>query len=227
MAQVDFAVAFVVIFIMVSYAAFFVSNTMSKEFSYFNLKELEESGDSISNHLFYTADSKSLVTSFKKMQIVFEEVGDYSHTEGIVLSITPLVEKIHVYNASMVEIISSYSGGNLSFDLSFSSNQKNYVDVFYKGEVTGVSYVSDNNITAKVLYEEEIAVLSQEKCDQLKALLYDDAKSIFGTTNNFRLEGYCSYGETPPADANVVVKMIPAIIEDSGLHAEYVILKVW
>jgi len=229
MAQVDFAVAFIVIFIMISYAVFFVSNTMSKDFNHFNVREIERSADSLSNQLFYTMDNKSLISNFKKMQILFEEVGSYPHTENLVISITPLVDKIHVYNVTMDEIPSSYAGGNISFDMSFSSNQKNYVNIFYIGEATDVSYISDNNITVKILYEEQVDVLSQDKCDALKSLSYDDAKNVFGNENSFRVDNYCIYGEMPPLDANIIINRIPMLVEnqDGKLFTGQVTLKVW
>ena len=163
------------------------------------------------------------------MQLLFEEVGSYPHTESLIISITPLVDSIHVYNVTMGEIPSSYAGGNISFDLDFSSNQKKYVNIFYTGQVTDVSFVSDNNITAKIVYEEEVAVLSYDKCDYLKSLSYDDARNTLGNSHKFRIDNYCVYGETPPIDANVIVKRMPMLVEDQDgkLYTGYVTLKVW
>ena len=128
MAQVDFAVAFVVIFIMVSYSVFFVSNNLKQDFDHFNIMELEETADSMVSQMFYNLDNNSLVTSLKKIEILFEEVGDYQHTENLVVSIGQVTDP-GVYDLSMNEIPSSYANGNISFDLSFSGNGTKYVNI--------------------------------------------------------------------------------------------------
>jgi hypothetical protein len=228
MAQIDFAVAFVVIFMMVSYSVFFVSNTLAKDFDYFNEKELEESSDSMSDQLFYTMDNKSLVYDFKKMQILFEEIGGYQHTESITISIG-LVGKAHVYNLTMGEVQSSYASGNISFDLEFLENEKKYVSIIYDGNAENVTYVGGGNVTAKILYEDIVSVLSQDRCGLLKSLPYNESKNIFGMSHNFRIDNHCVYGENPPTDADIIVKSVPVIIEnqDGTVYPDYVTLKVW
>lgn len=229
MAQIDFAVAFVVIFMMVSYSVFFVSNTLAKDFDHFAGKEIQSSKDSLVNQLFYAQDDKSLVSNFRKTWIVFEEVGDYSHTETLVLSTSPIVDRLHVYNLTMAEISSSYIDGNLSFGLGFSPNQKNYVNLIYDGSFDLIGYNNSQNITARILFEEEVVVLSQEKCSDLQAMSYDDAKTAFGVSHNFRIDDYCVYGNNPPADANVIVERLPMLIEDTDgtIKTASVTLKVW
>lgn len=228
MAQIDFAVAFVVIFMMVSYAVFFVSNTMTKDFEHFRTMEIEKSQESLSNQLFYTGDN-SLVSNFKIAHLLFEEMGGYQHTENIVININPIVDKIHVYNTTMAEISSSISSGNVSFDLTFSENQKRYVNIIYSGNADSMTYNQENNATAAILFEEDIAVLSQDKCNALKSLPYDEAKNIFGFVNDFRIDNYCIYGENPPVDADIIVKSVPILVEnqDSTIYPGYVTLKVW
>ena len=227
MAQVDFAVAFVVIFIMVSYSVFFVSNNLKQDFDHFNIMELEETADSMVSQMFYNLDNNSLVTSLKKIEILFEEVGDYQHTENLVVSIGQVTDP-GVYDLSMNEIPSSYANGNISFDLSFSGNGTKYVNIIYDGTAENVSYTNVGNVTANILFEGEVSVLSQEKCDLLKSIPYDDSKNIFGVSN-FRIDNYCVYGENPPDVANIIVRQIPMIIQDqnNSLYTDYVTLKVW
>ena len=58
---------------------------------------------------------------------------------------------------------------------------------------------------------------------------YDEAKNVFGMEHNFRIDDNCVYGQMPPDDANIIVKKIPMIIEDSDkkLYSASVTLKVW
>jgi len=237
MAQIDFAVAFIVIFAMIVYSVFIVSSTIIKDFNYFTAKEIEKSEDSLSKQLFETLDNKSLISNFKKVQILFEETGGYSHTENLKISIKPIMSKIHVYNQSMNEIPSStFTTGdyvNVTFDLGFSANQKRYVNIFYFGGKTDdIAYnnnITETNVTARILSEEDVVVLSQDKCNFLKSLSYEEAKSNFGFIHNFRINDYCVYGEEPPFAANIIVKSIPLLVErvDETVYPENITLKVW
>jgi hypothetical protein len=237
MAQVDFAIAFVVVFTMIAYSVFIVSSTITKDFSYFNIKEIEKSQDSLTKQLFRTLDSKSLITNFKVIQISFEEIGGYRHTENLDISIKPLMEKIHVYNQTMNEIVSTNSTTgeyvNISFNLDFSANQINYVNIFYFGnntdEIIYNSNITQTNITATILSEEDVSILSQERCNYLKGLDYDTARSNFGFEHRFRIDNNCVYGEEPPVAANIIVKSIPLFVEksDGTIYPELVTLKVW
>jgi hypothetical protein len=237
MAQIDFAIAFIVVFTMIAYSVFIASSNITKDFSYFNLKEIERSHDSLSRQLFDTLDSKSLISNFKKIQILFEEVGGYSHTENMRISIKPVMGKIHVYNQTMHEIASSNSTTgsyvNISFDLDFSANQINYVDVFYFGgkaeEIIFNNNVTEINVTANILSEKDVQVLSQERCNYLKSLDYDAARNSFGFIHRFKIDNFCVYGEEPPLSANIIVKSVPLLVEktDETIYPEQIILKVW
>ncbi|MFH1473671.1 MAG: hypothetical protein ABIE55_02140 [Candidatus Aenigmatarchaeota archaeon] len=237
MAQIDFAIAFVVVFTMISYSVFIVSGTITKDFNYFNLKEIEKSHDSLSRQLFDTMDSKSLISNFKEVQISFEEIGGYNHTENLKISIKPLVEKIHVYNQTMDEIasVNSTEGNytNVSFNMDFSTNQIIYVSVFYSGsntdEIIFNNNVTQDNVTANIISEKDVPVLSQNRCDYLRSLGYDAARNSFGFTHRFRIDNHCVYGEVPPIAANIIVKSVPLFVEriDESIYPEQVILKVW
>jgi hypothetical protein len=237
MAQVDFAIAFVVIFTMIAYSIFIVSSTITKDFNYFNIKEIEKSQESLSKQLFETLDSKSLISNFKVVQISFEEIGAYQHTETLNISIKPIMGKIHVYNQTIHEIASSNSTTgeyvNISFDLDFSANQINYVKIFYFGnntdEIIYNNNITQTNVTARILSEEDVPVLSQDKCNSLKGLDYDAARNNFGFIRRFRIDNHCVYGEEPPVAANIVVKSISLFVEktDETIYPELVTLKVW
>ena len=225
MAQVDFAVAFVVIFMMVSYSVFFVSNRLSNDFDYFNAMEKEVSVDSLSSQLLY---GNGLVYKFKRMQVLLEEVGGYQHTENIVITMGD-VSKAHVYNLTMVELPSSYSAGNISFSADMMANEEKYLSIIYDGSAEGVSYYGAENVTARILFEEDVPVLSQDKCNALKSLSYDETKNNLGFNHNFRIDNHCVYGENPPEDADIIIKTFPIMIEnqDGTVYPDYVTLKVW
>ncbi len=237
MAQIDFAVAFVVIFSMIVYSVFIVSSTITKDFNYFTAKEIEKSQDSLLKQLFETLDDKSLIYNFKKIQILFEEIGGYSHIENLKISIKPIMSKIHVYNQSMNEIPSlTFTTGsyvNITFDLGFLTSQKRYVNIFYFGDKTDeILYnnnITETNVTARILSEEDVIVFSQEKCNFLKSLTYEEVKNNFGFINNFRLDNYCIYGEKSPFAANIIVKSVPLLVEkqDETIYPDYITLEVW
>jgi len=237
MAEIDFAVAFIVIFAMIVYAVLIVSSTITKDFNYFTAKELEISQDSLSKQLFETLDSKSLISNVKKIQILFNETGGYYHTENLKISIKPIMSKIHVYNHSMNEIPSStFTTGdyiNITFDLNFLANEIKYVNIFYfESESEEIFYnnnITEDNVTARILSEEDIIVLSQDKCNSLKGLSYDEAKNNFGFIHNFRIDNFCKYGEEPPFAANIIVKSVPLLVEkgDETVYPEHITLKVW
>jgi hypothetical protein len=222
---------------MITYSVFIVSSTITKDFNYFNGKEIEMSQDSLSKQLFETLDSKSLIENFKRIQVSFKEIGGYQHTETMEISITPAVEKIRVYNQTMHEISSSNSTTgsyvNISFDLEFSANQINYVNIFYFGgktdEIIFNSNITQANVTAVILSEEDVPVLSQDRCNYLTGLDYDTARDIFGFTHRFRIDNHCVYGEEPPVAANIIVKSVPLLVEktDGSIQPEQVTLKVW
>ena len=237
MAQIDFAIAFVVVFTMIAYSVIIVSSTITKDFNYFNEKEIETAHDSLSKQLFETMDSKSLVENFKMTQVSFEEIGGYSHTETMDISIKPIVGKVKVYNKTMHEISSSSTTEgeyvNISFDMQFTANQIRYANIIYFGEeaddIMLNSNVTQTNVTASILSEDDVPVLSQDRCNSLKALDYDAARESFGFTNRFRIDNYCVYGEEPPLAANIIAKSIPVLVEntDGTISPELVTLKVW
>jgi hypothetical protein len=237
MAQIDFAIAFVVVFTMIAYSVIIVSSTITKDFNYFNEMEAEASQDSLSNQLFETLDSKSLVENFKIIQLSFEEIGGYEHVETMKVSIKPIMEKVKVYNQTMHEIPSTNttegSYANISFDVQFSTNQIKYVNIFYSGgeteEIMLNSNVTQTNVTASILSEVDIPVLSQDKCNYLKSLNYDTVRDNFGFTHRFRIDNHCVYGEEPPVAANIIVKSIPVLVEktDGTIFPGLVSLKVW
>lgn len=238
MAQIDFAVGLLLTLIVVTYSTLSISSVVSNDFNFFSSKRLEQSASSLYKQLFEVHDNKSLISNFKKIQVEFNDIGGYSHIEQLNITISPIANKIHVYNKSMSEILSNKfitaENVTVSFLVPIYANEKTYVDIFYVDAPTNkLDYTSDSletNITARILSEEDVDVLSQEKCSKLKALNYQEARSTFGFIDNFKIDSdYCKFGEEPPLTENVVIKSIYMLIEksDESLYSENVKLLVW
>jgi len=120
----------------------------------------------------------------------------------------------------------------VSLDLFFFSNEKKYVNIFYEGPpTTSIAYTSnitETNITSVILSEEDVYVLSQERCSNLKSLSYEEAKNRFGFLDNFNVSD-CSYGIEVPLTGNIIVNSIPVLVEkvDGTIYPKFVKLKVW
>jgi len=234
MTEIDFAVAFLLIISVLTYSIVSVSNKLSNDFNLFTEKKLEESVSSLSKQLLKIQDEKSLISNFKKIKVSFQEIGSYSHTENLNITITPIVNKIHVYDNYLNEIpstvLNNVDNVIVSFNLDFSPNEKKYVNIFYDDVPTSsIDYTSDeNNITSIILSEEDVYVLSQQRCSNLKALSYEETRNKFGLLDNFNISG-CDYGYAAPDTANIIVKSVPILIEksDGTLYMDFVRLKVW
>jgi hypothetical protein len=236
MSQIDFAIAILMMISILTYSVISVSSKLTNDFNLFTAKKLEESASSLSKQLFNIQDSKSLISNFKKIQVSFKEIGSYPHTETLSVTITPVVNKIHVYDIFLNKITYSQTdnGDNatISFELSFSSNEKKYVNIFYDDapttKITYTSNIIETNITSVILSEEDVYVLSKEKCSILKSLSYNEARDQFGFLNNFNVSE-CDYGIEIPLTTNVIAKSIPLLVErqDETLYSNFVKLKVW
>jgi hypothetical protein len=234
MTEIDFAVAFLLIISVLTYSIVSVSNKLSNDFNLFTEKKLEESTSSFSKQLLKIQDEKSLISNFKKIQVSFQEIGSYSHLENLNITITPFVDKIHVYDNYLNEIpstvLNNVDNVIVFFNLDFSPNEKKYVNIFYDDVPTSsIVYTSDeNNITSIILSEEDIYVLSQQRCSSLKALSYEETRNKFGLLDNFNISG-CDYGYAAPDTANIIVKSVPILIEksDGTLYLDFVRMKVW
>lgn len=237
MSQIDFAIAILIMISILSYSVVSVSSKLTSDFNIFTSKKLEESASSFSKQLFKIQDNKSLIANFKKIQASFLEIGSYSHMETMNVTITPIVNKTHVYDNFLNEISSTNlsSGNNItvSFNLSFSPNEKKYVNIFYDdvptSDITYTSNVTETNVTSVILSEEDVYVLLQQRCSNLKTLSYEEAKNRFGFLDNFNIFNECAYGAEMPFTANVIIKSMPLLIErtDETLYSNFVILRVW
>lgn len=236
MSEIDFAVAFLLTLSVLTYSVLSASRNLSNDFTAFKSERLEESASSLSKQLFEIQDNKSLISDFKKIQVAFIEIGSYPHTETMNITVTPTVNKIHVYDNFLNEIQSttSSSGSNItaSFSLNFLPNEKKYINIFYDDvpsqSIDYTSNVTETNVTSMILSEEEVPVLSQQRCLSLKSLSYQEAKSRFGFSDDFHISE-CDYGGELPATSSIIAKTIPLLIEEAGgtLYSGSVKLMVW
>ena len=235
MSQIDFAIAILIMISVLTYSVISTSNKLNNDFNTFTSKGLEESASTLSKQLFKVEDSKSLISSFKKIQASFTEIGGYSHTETMNVTITPSVNKIHVYDSFLNEIPSEIldNGDNVtvSFDLDFNSDEKKFVNIFYNDvSATKINFtnLTEINVTSIILSEEDAYVLSQERCSDLKSISYEEAKNMFGFLDDFNISE-CDYGKQIPYTSSIIVESIPIMIEreDGTLYSKTVKLRIW
>jgi len=222
MGHIDFVIAFILMISIIFFVVLFISNSFSTELSAFTINELKESSYYFEKQLFEILDNKSLISDAGEIQIVFEEIGGYGHTEEIIISIEPLVSKLHVYDTSMNEIpsTSTPSGDSitLSFWLTFSSNEKKRVNIFYFGDsIKNIDYTSvANNITARMISDKRVNVVSQEKCSQLNNIPYEQTKENFGFEHQFQINlTDCNYGQGTSGRGNIIISSVPVLLEKS------------
>lgn len=236
MTQIDFGVAFFLLITIIIYSISVVSANITNDFNYFNSEKIEKSASTIESNLFDVKDSNTLVSEFKQIQISFDEVGEIPHTTTLDIQIMPEVSKVHVYDKMYNEIastVTSMSGQtNVSFNLDFLTFETKYVYIVYEGTNTSsIDYTSDvsaNNVTAVIVSEKGIYVLSQSKCSQLQSMSFNESKNLFGFTESFRISNECVYGPQSPS-ANVIVKKIPILMErfDGTIQSTKIQLMVW
>ena len=126
MNHIDFAVAFLLLISVLTYSFLYVSSNLSKDFGFYETKRLEQSSNALLKQLFSIRDNKSLISSFKKIQILFLEIGGYEHSETLNITITPVVNKIYVYDNFFNEIpstiLTNENNVTITFNLNFLPN---------------------------------------------------------------------------------------------------------
>ena len=234
MSQIDFAVALLLVTTIITYSVVSVSSKLTNDFSLFTEKRLTEATSSLSSQLLGSQDGKSLLTSFRKVQCSFHEVGSYAHMQPIDITITPVVSKIHVYDSFLNEIPSTITNNvdnvTVTFSLDFASNEKKYVNIVYDDvQAASIAYTSPpNNVTSVILSGEDFPVLSQQKCSDFQTLSYDSFKNGFGFKEYVNISE-CDYGYLMPSSSNVIVKSVPILIErfDGTIYSDFVRIRVW
>ena len=236
MSHIDFAIGFVLIISAMFLIIHFISNSISNNVVDITVNEIKESSLSLEKYLFEINDDKSLISTIRELQAILIEVNNTDHIEEIRISIKPQVSKVKVYDNLTNEIPStSYQSPGetiLSFWQDFKANEKKRVNIFYFGDkITDIDYLStENNISLRILSDKELNVVSQDKCSNFKTRSYEDVREDFGFQNQFRLNlDDCSYGPEPSITANIILKNIPILFEDSDgvLKAKIARLRTW
>jgi len=91
------------------------------------------------------------------------------------------------------------------------------------------SNVTEKNVTAKILSEYDVFVISYDKCIDLQSEDYDDIRNGLDLDHYFNLElTNCNVGPEPP-DTDVLVSRIPVLREESdgSIVSDVAIFKVW
>jgi len=235
MSHIDFAIGFVLIISSLFLTFYFISNSIANNINDLIANELKESSLSLERHLFEINDDKSLVTNARELQMILNETNNTDHTEEIRISIKPQVNNVKIYD-NFFNITSStkqqLSGETIvSFTISFSSYETKRLKIVYFGDaIKDIDYLSvNNNITARILSDKEINVVSKEKCSKFNSNSYENTKNIFGFQHQFKLNlDDCSYGPEPPITANVILRNVPVIFETiDGLQAKIARLRIW
>ena len=217
MTQIDFIISIGIIVGAISLIFLYLSTNVSNQIDFSSTNRLTSAASSLG----YQIEDK-LTEKFNQIQSIFSENGGYSHTETIRLTIRPSgLQKIHVYDEFWDEIPSTKTEKpnevDVEFDLSFSANEKKYVSIVYFGPpTTDIEFNPAKDISAVILSEKTISVVSQNKCSEFRSKSYDESKSILSSDSNFRINiTDCEFGLNPP-NTTVVVLSKPFFIEKSN-----------
>jgi len=236
MSHIDFAIGFVLIISIMFLIIYFISNSISNNINDLSVNEIKEYSLSLEKYLFEINDDKSLISTVRELQAILAELNNTDHSEEIRLSIKPDVSKVKVYDSLMNEIPSTSSqlAGEtvLSFLQDFTANEEKSISIFYFGDIiTDIDYLStENNISLRILSNKELNLVSQEKCSNFKSKSFEDVKEDFGFQNQFRLDlDDCNYGPEPSLTANIILKNVPVLSEDSDglLRTKFARLRIW
>ena len=217
MTEVDFVISTVIIISVISFAIFYSTTNFSNQTKDLEVQNLEKASLYLSNQI----ESK-LAQSFGVVQSIYKENGGYAHREKIKLTLKPAgLQKLHVYDKTWNEIpavIKQKNGGvDIDFDLSFNANENKEVKIVYYGpSIIDIEYKAPKDISAKILSEKTINLISQTKCSEFKTKPYDQAKVDLNSDTNFKINiTDCTFGLEPP-NATVVIATKPFLIENSN-----------
>ncbi len=249
MTQTDFAIAFGILIVIVFFVMSYTTNNFTNELDILKTSELRQASYGLGKQLLGTTGYPpnwykttpiilGLEGTVNKIQTIYEEVGDYEHKEKVKVSIfyTEIEGDPHVYDLFMNEVPSEieYVGNKvmITFELEFIPLEKKRINIFYFGDSTNIEYSSnptETNITGRILSEQPMSVIQQEKCYSLGNIGYENIRDLVGFEHQFRIDlTDCSYGLNAP-DADVVVTTFPVLIErsDGLISAEIARVSVW
>lgn len=235
MTEVDFIMAMGITIAVISFIIFYSVGSFTDDVTSVRASELEFAKVSIADQLL----KDYLVDDVKKVEMVFEDIENSSHTEELEVSLEPsdVTDSVVVYDDEFDEVSSSVSTTGskviIKFSQSFSAGEREHLNMLYKGDSTSKmtyeSNVSDVNVTGTLLSEYDVDIISYEKCSDLLSVEFDDLKDELGIEHYFQLDlTDCEFGPNPP-QTDVTVIRIPVLREDStgDIIPDVAILKVW
>jgi len=234
MVEIDMIVGFVLIIAILSFTIFYSTNSFSTEFNSLRSDNVKEASLALQTQLFSTNDT-SLIDYINKIQVIFRETTGTTHTEQVDIAVNPSIPNFKVYSENFTSISATTSTKKgkftISFTLSFQPYELKKINIFYYGSPTNsLSYTSTGNgISASILSEMKVQIVSLAKCTSFTSLNYNDTKKLLGFNKDFRIEtSNCVYGSNPP-QADVVVSLYPTLVEknDGSIVEEIVKLMVW
>lgn len=235
MTEVDFAIAIGITIAIVSFIIFYTVGDFTEEMSIIRADQLDDAKVSLSNQILKDYLSDDL----KKVEIMFEETSNKSHTESLKISLKPedVTDEIHVYDDEFYEksISTEYKTNEIlvTLSVSFSPYEKEYFSLYYRGNSTSsISYDSNPSavkVDAVILSEYDTPVISYQKCSDMISMSFDDLQSELGTDHYFQLQlTGCNFGPEPP-ETDVVIHRVSVLREDSdgSISSDVATLKVW
>ncbi|MBR9682448.1 MAG: hypothetical protein GOV02_02125 [Candidatus Aenigmarchaeota archaeon] len=235
MTEVDFAIAIGITIAIISFIIFYAVGDFTENIGMIRADQLDSAKVSLSNQILkdYLSDD------VKKIEMMFEEIGNSSHSESLKISLEPgdVADDIYIYDDEFNEkstSIDEYSENvTVVFSVSFSEYEKEYLSLFYRGNsTTKINYetnVIQKNITGIIISESSVPVVSYEKCSDMMSMSFDDFKDELKTDHYFQLQlTGCNFGPAPP-DTDVVVHRVSVLREDSdgSIVPDVAVLRVW
>lgn len=235
MTEVDFAIAIGITIAIISFIIFYAVGDFTEDIGIIRADQLDSAKVSLSNQILkdYLSDD------VKKIDMMFEEIGNTSHTESLKISLEPgdVAGDVYVYDDEFSEksiSVDEYTENiTIVFSVSFSEYEKEYLSLFYKGNsTTKINYetnVTQKNVTGVIISEYDVPIISYEKCSDMMNMSFDDFRDELKTDHYFQLQlTGCNFGPEPP-ETDVVVKRMSILREDSdgSIVPDVAILKVW
>jgi len=205
-ADVDFIIAFVIIFSVIGFLIFYSSNYVENQISVVQNQELEAQSNLISSYILDRGSDYSLVSDLEIIAMDFKEIGGYGHTEEVKISVVaPSVEYAAVYDKFLNEIPSSVllsgSGADINFPVPLTANQSIRLGIYYIGDsVQDVVDTTDEtqNITTTVVKGQSLDIIKSTKCTEFQVMGYENIKQNLGINRDFNITyPGCSFGLVP------------------------------
>ena len=172
----------------------------------------------------------SLKSDVSLIKVMIEEIGNYSHTEKIVIVINGDANKAYLNDFQMNNIKATFARPSLYFDFGFLPLEKKYLNIYYYGNPTSISSLVDEfeqNITVEIMESDDVKIVTGDNCAILNGLKYETLKNMFGIKDDFKLKTkICEIGIEPP-ETNVISKTKPILVETDKIEVDIAKVLIW